>query len=69
MSEPLIFWREGFDSGTSGHYVRAVSLNAVIPKWLAEGIKVAGIRLDPENENNIDVLVVRDDTPTRGSDE
>lgn len=62
-SEPLIFWRDGFDSGTSGHYVRAVSLNEVIPKWIEEGIKVAGIRIDAENGNNIDVLVVREDSP------
>jgi hypothetical protein len=57
VSAPLIFWRDGFDSGKSGAYVRAVSLNAVIPQWIAEGIQVAGIRIDPENESNVDVLI------------
>ena len=62
MSAELIFWREGFDSGRSGAYVRAVSLNTVIPQWIAEGIEVAGIRIDPDNENNVDVLIYQNNT-------
>lgn len=62
MSAPLIFWRDGFDSGKSGAYVRAVSLNKVIPQWIAEGIEVAGIRIDPENGSNVDVLIYQPNT-------
>lgn len=61
MAKPVIFWRDGYDRGMSGHWVRAASLNQVIPQWIAEGIRVAGIMLDPESGNNINVLVVRDD--------
>lgn len=53
----LVFWRDGATSGRSGYFVRAVSLNEVVPRWIAEGKRVAGIRLDPENDKNIDVLI------------
>ena len=61
MSAPLIFWREGFDSGKSGAFVRAVSLNTIIPQWIAGGIEVAGISIDPENGSNVDLLIYQPD--------
>lgn len=64
MSEPIVFWRDGFDDGQSGHFIRAVSINKVIPQWISEGIQVAGIVIDPENENNVDILVVRKENTT-----
>lgn len=57
MRAPLIFWRDGYTSGKSGAYVRAISLNKIIPQWIAEGIEVAGIRIDPENQSNVDLLI------------
>ena len=57
MRTPLIFWRDGYNTGKSGAYVRAISLNKIIPQWIAEGIEVAGIRIDPENEGNVDLLI------------
>ena len=57
MITPLIFWRDGYNTGKSGAYVRAVSLNKIIPQWISEGIEVAGIRIDPANESNVDLLI------------
>ena len=60
---PLIFWRDGATIGRSGYWVRAVSLNEVVPRWVAEGRRVVGIRLAPENGSNVDVLVEDEEVP------
>ena len=53
----VLFWREGFNSGKSGHFVRGAALNEVVSKWIAEGIPVVAILIDPEHGANVNVLI------------
>ena len=59
-SKAVMFWREGFDSGQSGHFVRGASLNDVVSKWIAEGIPVAALRITPDHGSNVDVLIQKE---------
>lgn len=66
MSDPHehVFWLDGAPGGMSGHWVRATSLNTTIPQWIAKGIRVVGIRIHPDNGNNIDLIINREDVPS-----
>lgn len=57
----LIFWREGYDHGTGGTFVRAAVLNHVIEEWEADVTAfVVGIRIDPEHGSNVELLLLDD---------
>ncbi len=61
IDTPIIFWRDGYTRGHSGYWVRGVSLNKVIAKWIDEGVEVAGIAIDPGNDELVDVLIVEEE--------
>lgn len=52
-----VFWREGYEAGRGGAYIRAQSINKIIPTWILEGIQVAGIVVDPEHESNVELIL------------
>ena len=52
MSEPIVFWRDGFSGGKSGAFVHGATLNAAVARFIADGVPIAGIVIDPENEAN-----------------
>jgi hypothetical protein len=62
MSEPIIFWRDGYDRGRGGAFVRGQSLNKIVAEWIAAGIQVAGIVIDPEHASNVECIIVEDTT-------
>lgn len=68
MSNPIVFWRDGYSSGKSGAFVRGMSLNEAVSKWEAEGIHVAGIVVDPKHGSNVN-LIIADTRPARGGEE
>ena len=57
MTDPIVFWRDGYDAGRGGCYVRGASLNAAVAKWDAEGIVVVGIVIDPAHESNVELIL------------
>ena len=55
--DPYIFWRPGYETGRGGYFVMAAALNTIVPNWIEAGHKVAGILIDPENAEHVELIV------------
>ena len=58
VPSPYVFWRPGYEAmGRRGYFVLAAAVNTIVPNWIAAGHKVAGIRIDPENAEHVELIV------------